>query len=98
MKNITVTVDDDLYRRARVRAAEQGTNVSAVVRNALQRFTAEPDDAEKKRARLHALYEAVDARVAALGPRNVPEPGWRDAMYDERFDNSVLGRSLARRR
>ena len=31
MKNITVTVPDDVYRNARVRAAERGTSVSALV-------------------------------------------------------------------
>ncbi len=31
MKNITVTVPDDVYRSARIRAAERGTSVSALV-------------------------------------------------------------------
>lgn len=35
MKNITVSVDDDVYRQARIRAAEQGTSVSALVREFL---------------------------------------------------------------
>jgi hypothetical protein len=30
-KNITVTAPDDVYRRARIRAAEQGRSVSALV-------------------------------------------------------------------
>jgi plasmid stability protein len=32
MKNITVSVEDELYRRARVKAAEQETSVSALVK------------------------------------------------------------------
>jgi len=32
MKNITVSVDDDLYYRARIRASERRTTVSALVR------------------------------------------------------------------
>jgi len=36
MKNITVTVRDDVYRRARVRAAERDTSVSALVREFLE--------------------------------------------------------------
>lgn len=39
MKNITVTVSDDLYRSARLRAAEQGTTVSALVRTFLEQLT-----------------------------------------------------------
>jgi hypothetical protein len=32
MKNITVSVDEETYRLSRVRAAERGTSVSALVR------------------------------------------------------------------
>ena len=31
MKNITVSVPDDVYRSARIRAAERGSSVSAIV-------------------------------------------------------------------
>ena len=36
MKNITVSVSDEVYRRARVRAAERDTSVSALVRELLE--------------------------------------------------------------
>jgi hypothetical protein len=35
MKNITVSVDDDTYRIARIRAAERATSVSALVKSYL---------------------------------------------------------------
>ena len=35
MKNITVSVDDETYRKARIRAAEKATSVSALVRGYL---------------------------------------------------------------
>ena len=35
MKNITVSVDDEIYRLSRVKAAEAGTSVSALVREYL---------------------------------------------------------------
>jgi plasmid stability protein len=35
MKNITVTVDDETYRQARIKAAERETSVSALVRDFL---------------------------------------------------------------
>jgi len=35
VKYITVTVDDETYRRARIRAAKLGTSVSALVRRYL---------------------------------------------------------------
>lgn len=36
MRNITVTIPDDSYRRARVWAAERDTSISAVVRHILE--------------------------------------------------------------
>ena len=38
MKNITLSVDDETYRLARIRAAEAGTSVSALVRAYLSDF------------------------------------------------------------
>jgi hypothetical protein len=38
MKNITVTVDDETYRRARVHAAEMDTSVSALVAGFLKQI------------------------------------------------------------
>ena len=35
MKNITVSIDDETYRLSRVKAAENGTSVSALVRDYL---------------------------------------------------------------
>jgi hypothetical protein len=43
VKNITVSVEDELYHRARVRAAQQRTSLSALVRSFLEQLTdAEP--------------------------------------------------------
>ncbi len=36
MKNITIAVDDETHRAARIRAAELGTSVSALVKSYLQ--------------------------------------------------------------
>ena len=57
MKTISVSVENDTHRRARIRAAETGTTVSAMMRNLLieflQRPAAEPAETEhQKRARL----------------------------------------------
>lgn len=35
MKNITLSLDDETYRQARIRAAEQNTSVSALVKRLL---------------------------------------------------------------
>lgn len=93
MKNITVSVDDETYLRARARAAEQGTSVSRVVRDNLVTFAAEPTEHETRREKLLALYAKVDARMKGL-PAEPHDPDWRQKMYDERFDDSKLGRRL----
>ncbi|MDZ7627358.1 MAG: hypothetical protein U5J99_02980 [Parvularculaceae bacterium] len=44
MKNITVSIDDETYRRARVAAAANDTTVSAIVRKFLEDFAAPKSD------------------------------------------------------
>ena len=41
MKNITLSIDDETHRQARIRAAEMGTSVSALVRGFLQSLGAQ---------------------------------------------------------
>lgn len=62
MKNITVSVEDEVYHRARVRAAERRTSVSAIVRRVLVDLAAE----ESRVERLKRQEEAV---IAGLGKR-----------------------------
>ena len=45
MKNMTISLEDDLYRRARVAAAEADTSVTALVREFLTHFTATGESA-----------------------------------------------------
>jgi plasmid stability protein len=40
MANLTIAVDDDVLRRARIRALEQGTSVNAILRDYLVAFSA----------------------------------------------------------
>ncbi|MDF1738588.1 MAG: hypothetical protein P1U86_05470 [Verrucomicrobiales bacterium] len=40
MKNVTVSLEDELYRRSRVAAAESDTSVTALVREFLTEYTA----------------------------------------------------------
>lgn len=65
MKNITVSVDNEVYHRARVRAAEMRTSVSALVRRALQELAGEETEFE----RLKRLEREVVARMRDRGSR-----------------------------
>lgn len=49
MKNITVSVPDEVYRRARIRAAERDTSVSTLVREFLERLDAGAADFERRK-------------------------------------------------
>ncbi len=47
MRNITVSIDDEVHRRARIRAAETGTSVSAAVREFLIRWSGEETESDR---------------------------------------------------
>ena len=59
MKNITVSVDDDTYRRARMRAAEQDTSVSALVKSFLVELAQDESDVERLRREERALRARI---------------------------------------
>jgi plasmid stability protein len=64
VRNITVSLPDDIYRHARVRAAERDTSVSAVVREFLTSFARSESDFER-RARLQQKVLATVTRFRA---------------------------------
>lgn len=63
MANLTVTIDDDLLRRARVRAFEQGTSVNALLREYLVAY-AGADDVQSR-----ALGDLLDLSTRATSRR-----------------------------
>lgn len=65
MKNITVSLDDETYRRARVAAAEQNTSVSALVRRFLVDLAAGGTEMERLKREERALRERVHSFRAA---------------------------------
>jgi len=64
MKNITVTVSDDLYKAARLRAAERQSTVSALVRGFLEALT----DDVSAHERLRQEQNEIIARIRAEHP------------------------------
>jgi hypothetical protein len=59
VKNITVSVPDDVYRDARVAAAERDTSVSALVVAYLERLSGR----QEQFSRLEALQHEVQAEI-----------------------------------
>lgn len=82
MKNITVSINDETYRLARIRAAEAGTSVSALVRTYLEGLT-EAEDSALLRQRMNRVREDVaNEYIARTGGLRTSENLSRDALHD----------------
>jgi predicted CopG family antitoxin len=81
VRNITISVDDELYRLARIKAAEKGTTVSGMVRVYLQRETAGDVDAESlRRERNEVIAKIRNAHPNFSAADRLP----RDELYKRR--------------
>jgi hypothetical protein len=68
MKNITVSVDDETDRRARMKAAKRGTSVSALVKHFLAELASLGGDGE----RLKREERDLRARIVAFSAGGRP--------------------------
>ena len=75
MKNITVSVPDEVYRRARIRAAETGTSVSALVRDHLEKIVVDETEFE----RLKRLQDEV---ISSIQDFSAADRLSRDEVHD----------------
>ena len=92
MRNITVSVDDETHRRARIRAAELDTSVLALVRTCLRSLVGDSGGEpaakagesetplELRRRELDKVLADFDARGVGLRSRDNLT---RDELYDE---------------
>jgi predicted CopG family antitoxin len=64
MKEITISVDDDIYRRAHNKAAERDTSVSELVRRFLTELAAEQGDREHLKREERELRARIVAFTA----------------------------------
>ena len=83
MKKITVSIDEETYRLARIRAAELDTSVSALVRDYLRSLASGSRDAEKEAERRRELMRQVfqDFEARGVGLR-MSENLTREGLYD----------------
>jgi plasmid stability protein len=75
MKNITVTVPDDVYRNVRIRAAERGTSVSALVAEYLRSLSGH----EAEFSRLEAQQQQILNQISRFRARDRLD---RDQLHD----------------
>ena len=65
MRNITVAIDDETYRRARVAAAERDTSVSALVKGFLQQLGSQETESERLKRKEREIRSQISAFSAS---------------------------------
>jgi hypothetical protein len=78
VKNITVSLDDELYRRARMIAAERDTSVSALVKD----FVSSLGAGESQVERLKREEREIRTRITAF---RASDKISRDELHDRRL-------------
>jgi hypothetical protein len=63
--NLTITVDEEILRKARIRALEQGTSVSAILAERLVRYVGEDQAQRTATEQLRQLARAASAAPGA---------------------------------
>lgn len=79
MSNLTIVVDDEMLKRARIRALEEGTSVNAVLREFLERYSG---IRRERREAGRKLLELVDNSAMSSGGKGLPK---REELYEERL-------------
>lgn len=82
MKNITITIDDELYRNARIKAAQESTSVTAMVRDFLIETVngkKTGDKFERLLQEQHSLMTKIHQKHSRL---NSHDNLTRDDLYD----------------
>jgi len=67
MANLTITVDDETLRRARLRALEEGSSVNAILREYLETYSRR---ASEQREALLDLLALADGAATSRGKRS----------------------------
>jgi hypothetical protein len=77
MTNLTITVDEEVLRKARMRALEEGTSVNKLLREHLTRYAESHERREQALKRLLALSRKSKA---SSGGKRTP----REELYKRR--------------
>ncbi|OIN92560.1 MAG: hypothetical protein AUJ20_07280 [Comamonadaceae bacterium CG1_02_60_18] len=85
MSNLTISVDDQLIKQARIRAIEQGTSVSARVREFLVSYVQGAQVSSPQLAAGQAFIAAARSSTA-----NIDGAAWRrDDAYDRAYPGAA---------
>ena len=78
MANLTITIDEDVLKKARIRALEEGTSVNAILREYLEAYTG-----------LRRSHEAVVANILHLSKKSRSRKGSARWTRDDLHDRSL---------
>jgi hypothetical protein len=67
MANLTITVDPETLKRARIKALEQGTSVNALLREYLDSYVGTDEDRERRRQALEDAFQIAKRAGARSG-------------------------------
>ena len=81
MKNITLALDEDTYRRARIAAARRDASVSSLVKQYLQTLADTEITAQKPALELETLLAEIATRHPGFSCRDNLS---REALYESR--------------
>jgi len=71
MTNLTLSVDEDVLRRARIRALERGTSVNSVLREFLEAYAGATEERQRAVSEVLAIARRADTgRGAARWTRD----------------------------
>ena len=76
MENLTITVDEETVKRARIRALEEGTSVNALLRSYLEEYSGVRR--ERREAGRRLLELARNSKMSS-GGEGLPK---REELYD----------------
>ncbi len=79
MKNVTITLEDNVARWTRIKAAEADTSVSRFVGEML-----------RERMQNEDAYEAAMREYLAVAPQPIGQPGQAYPKREELYDRAVL--------
>lgn len=84
MANLTISVDEETLKRARIRAIERGESVNRVLAQHLRDYASATDDAVASRQR--ATLDGLVAYASQVGASGDGSRFRREDAYQERID------------
>jgi Family of unknown function (DUF6364) len=77
MKNVTIAIDDETHRKARIRAAELGTSLSAMVKDYLNQLADAPQiQGVREMPMSYTVQPVVTPLSPSLSPPKTDGPPW----------------------